>query len=254
MEVKATTSDENSFYPRERSHVFFLCKFFEKEKHAADFMAGKLYANKLSYFQSLEEQERAKRGDKHEGIIAWGQPGIVRIEIDGHDISNDLAGPASLSSNRLSEFNVVCMHAGHIRKADSRNLEDLSQIRKQLLIPTECKKFGKFAVVIKNGLEFLNRVKIAAQLKGYRETHGLVKYYDPDTFSGFFPGISGAFMKQEQFRLEREYRIVFETGSIGSDAIVLDIGNLADIAMRSTIDEINRNMKVVPGTKTDSGC
>ena len=61
-------------------------------------------------------------------------------------------------------------------------------------------------------------------------------------------------MKQEQFRLEREYRIVFETGSIGTDAIVLDIGNLADIAMRSTIDEINRNMKVVPSTKTNSGC
>ncbi len=254
MKVKATTSNENSFYPRERRHIFFLCKFFEKEKHAADFMVGRLYANKLSYFQRLEELEHAKRGDKHEGIIAWGQPGIVRIEIDGHDISNDLAGPASLSSNRLSELNVVCMHAGYFKKADNRILEDLSQIRKQLLVPAECKKFGQFAVVIKNGPEFLNRVKIAAQRKGYRETHGLVKYYDPDTFSGFFPGISGAFIKQQQFRLEREYRIVFETGSIGADAIVLDIGNLADIAMRSTLDEINRNMKVVPSTKTNSGC
>ena len=128
-------------------------------------MNGRLYANKLSYFQSLEEQDHAKRGDKHEGIIAWGQPGIVRIEIDGHDISNDLAEPASLSSNRLSEFNMVCMHAGHIRKADSRTLEDFSQIKKQLLIPTECKKFGEIAVVINNGLEFLDRVKIAAQFK-----------------------------------------------------------------------------------------
>ncbi len=127
MKVNATTSDENSSYPRERSHKYFLCKFFENEKHASDFMNGRLYANKLSYFQSLEEQDHAKRGDKHEGIIAWGQPGIVRIEIDGHDISNDLAGPASLSSNRLSEFNEVCMHEEHTQVQTTAHYAHLAQ-------------------------------------------------------------------------------------------------------------------------------
>lgn len=222
--------------------IFFLCKFFESDKYASDFLNGKLYANRLAYFRNLEETGRVARGDQHEGIFAWGQPGSIRVEINGHDMSNDLAGPASLLSDRLAAFNVICMHAGYIRPIDEQTFEDLTQIKQGLLIPEECKKFGQNTVVIKNAPEFLNRIKAAARLKGYSEAHGLVEYYNPGMFSGFFPGITGAFKKQERFRLEREYRIVLETGNIGTDAVVLDIGDIRDIAMRSTIDEINRNM------------
>ena len=244
MKAKATAPGENNSNAGPRTHIFFLCKFFDNADHASDFMNGRLFANKLSYFQNLEEPDRARRGDRHEGIVAWGQPGIIKVEINGHDFSNDLAAPASLSSNRLSEFNVICMHAGYVGNSDTRPLEDLRQIRKRLLIPEVCKKFGQIAVVIKSGPEFLNRVKVAVQLRCYREAHGLVEYYDPLTFNGFFPGISGAFRKQEKFRSEREYRIVFENGSMGTDAIVLDISHIGDIAMCSTIDEINHTMRI----------
>ena len=244
MKAKATPSGDNNSKVGPQTHIFFLCKFFDNPDHASNFMNGRLYANKLSYFQNLEEPDRARRGDRHEGIVAWGQPGIIKVEINGHDLSNDLAAPAWLSSDRLREFNVVCMHAGHVESSGTRPLEDLCQIRKRLLIPEECKKFGQIAVAIKNGPEFLNRVKVAALMNGYREAHGLVEYYDPLTFSGFFPGISGAFKKQEKFRSEREYRIVLETGSMGTDAVVLDIGHIGDIAMFSTIDEINQTMRI----------
>ena len=244
MKPEATAPGESNSNAGPRTHIFFLCKFFDNADHASDFMNGRLYANKLSYFRSLEEPDRAKRGDQHEGIVAWGQPGVIKLEINGHDLSNDLAAPVSLSADRLSEFNVICMHAGYIRDSDIPPPGDLHQIRKRLLIPEECRKFGQFAVVIKNGPEFLNRVKTAARLQRYREAHGLVEYYDPLTFNGFFPGIWGAFRKQEKFRSEREYRIVFETGSISTDAIVLEIGHIRDIAMCSTIDEINRTLKI----------
>lgn len=242
MKAKAIASGENT---EPRNHIFFLCKFFDNADHASDFMNGRLYANKLSYFQNLEEPDRAGRGDQHEGIAAWGQPGLFKVEINGHDLSNDLAAPVEVYSNRLREFNVVCMHAAHVENSGTGPLEDLRQIRKRLLIPEECKKkFGRIAVLIKNGPEFFNRIKGAALLRGYREAHGLVNYYDPLTFNGFFPGISGAFRKQEKFRSEREYRIVLETGSMCTDPIILDIGHIGDIAMYSTIDEINRTMKI----------
>lgn len=244
MKAKTIASGENNSNTGPRTHIFFLSKFFDNANHAADFMNGRLYANKLSYFQDLEEPDRATRGDPHEGIVAWGQPGVIKIEINGHDLSNDLAAPASLSSNRLGAFNVICMHAGYLTDFGTPLIEDLHQIRKRLSIPEECRKFGDIAVVIKNGPEFLNRVKVAAQRHHYREAHGLVEYYDPLTFNGFFLGISGAFRKQEKFRPEREYRIALETGSVGTGPIILNIGHIGDIAMYSTIDEINRTMRI----------
>ena len=52
-----------------RNHIFYLAKFFEKEKHAIDFMSGQLYLNKLSFFKGLEDNNSGNRGDKHEGTI-----------------------------------------------------------------------------------------------------------------------------------------------------------------------------------------
>ena len=207
-------------------------------------MHGQLYANSLSFFKSLEEGDSASRGDKHEGTIFWGQPGKIQIEINGHDMSNDLAGPASLSSNRLDQFNVVCLYAACIRNCGQELSQDLSEIRNHVLISKKCEQLGRLAVVIRNGPEFLNRVTSSAKLNGYREAHGLAKYYDPHTFSGNFPGISGAFMKQDIYRYQSEYRIVVETGNTDFGALVLNIGNISDIAMLTTIPEVNRNLKI----------
>ena len=225
-------------------HIFFLAKFFEKEKYANDFMNGRLYANRLSFFKRIEDDGGANRGDKHEGTMVWGQPGLAQIEINGHNISNDLAGPVSLSSNRLDQFNLVCLYAGNTKDYSPVPKPEISKIRSQLLISRECEQFGKYAVLIKDGPEFLNRVKRAAKSKNYREAHGLVEYYNPDTFHGNFPGISGAFMKQDKYRYQREYRIVIETGSTGISPIVLDIEGLSDITMQSNIREINQNLQV----------
>ena len=227
-----------------RHHIFFLARFFEKERHATDFMNGQLRANKLSYYKKLEEGQKDGRRDKYEGMIAWGQPGRVRIEINGHDMSSDLAGPVSLSSDRIDEFNIICLYAACIRNCGQELPQDLEEIRHHSLIPTECEKFGKYAVVITNGPEFLNRVENAAKSNSYQEAHGLVKYYDPSTYSGSFLGIRGAFMKQERYRCESEYRIVLETRIVGNGVICLNIGDIRDIAIRSTIDEINRTLEI----------
>ena len=117
------------------------------------------------------------------------------------------------------------------------------------MIPNECEKFGQYAVAIRNGPEFLKRVKKTAELHNYRIAHGLVHYYDPATFSGSFPGIMGAFMKQVKFTEEREYRIVFESRVIRPGPLELDIGDITDIAMHTTIKEMNQNLKISVGGK-----
>lgn len=210
----------------------------------SEFINGKLYANKLSYFKRLEEGDSAGRGDEHEGTIAWGQPGKIRIEISGYDISNDLAEPVSLSSNRLDQFNVLCLYAACIRDSGRDQPKNLSEIRDHVQIPEKCNQLGAFAILIRNGPEFMRRIVESAKVYGYREAHGLVKYYDPNTFSGNFLGISGAFMKQDKFRYQSEYRVVFETGNLSDEAVILNIGSISDIAMPTTISEINRSLKV----------
>ena len=225
-------------------HIFFLAKFFEKERYANDFVNGRLYANRLSFFKRIEDDGDAYRRDEHEGTIVWGQPGLAQIEINGLNLSHDLAGPVSLSSDRMDHFNVICLYSGKISNYSQGSKPKISEIRNQLIISTECEQFGQYAVLITDGPEFLNRVKKAAKLKNYREAHGLVEYYNPDTFHGNFPGISGAFMKQDKYRYQREYRFVFETGSSGISPIVLDVGDLSDITMRSNIRDINQNLQV----------
>ena len=131
-----------------------------------------------------------------------------------------------------------------IRNCGQEFSKDVSEIRNLVLIPKKWEQLGRFAIVIRNGPEFLNRVTTSAKQNGYREAHGLVKYYDPNTFSGNFPGISGAFMKQEKYRYQSEYRMVLETGNIGSGALILNIGNISDISMLTTIPEINQNLEV----------
>ena len=207
-------------------------------------MNGKMYAKKLKYFRRLEEKCEGSRGDEHEGVIAWGQPGKVEFEINGFDMSKDLAEPVSLSSYRLDELNVLCLYTGRIKNAKNGRRTDPDKIRRQLLIHERCKKFGDYVVLLTNGPEFLRRLTIAADNRGIRAAHGPVRYYDPDKFSGSFPGIRGAFMKQSAFEFQQEYRIVFEPRITIPGPLTLEIGDIRDIALRSNIEKINRNMEI----------
>ena len=54
--------------------IYFLVKVFSDKKYAEDFVNGKLFANRLSYFRKLEEEQQANRGDRHEGVVGWHQP------------------------------------------------------------------------------------------------------------------------------------------------------------------------------------
>ena len=78
------------------SVVFFLIKFFDNEDHGRDFVSGRIYANTLAKFKRLEGVDDSGRGDRNEGTIAWLQPGQGRLEINGMDITDDLAGPVQL--------------------------------------------------------------------------------------------------------------------------------------------------------------
>ena len=201
--------------------TLFLVKFFGKANHADDFVRGQIFANRLSEFKQAEDSDESGRMDRHEGTIAWLQPGIGRLTLNGMDMSDDLAGPIQIQKNWLNHLNVFCAHAAHSGDFDLANLsnDNVEALRQELMIPNECLSLGKYAVVVMNVLEFITRMRDSAQAKGYRIRWGLVKYYDPATFHGNFHDEEAAFWKQNHYSFQREYRFTMNSGSLGEEPL-----------------------------------
>ena len=221
--------------------TYFLVKFFDNEVYARDFVNGRVYANTLATFKALEGIDDSGRADRHEGTIAWLQPGHGRLEINGMDITDDLAGPTQLQKSWLDYLHVFCLHAAHsgsldLAKVSNVNIEEL---RRQLIIPDECRALGKHAVVVKDVPEFVRRMEAAAQRKGYRTTRGLVRYYDPESFHGNFRDVESIFHKQDRHSYQREFRFVIDRGLVSASPLILEIGDLRDITQRFDSAELN---------------
>ena len=220
--------------------IFFFVKFFKEKLHANQFVGGKLYANRLSYFKGIEY---SNRGDKHEGAILL-QPDRTRIKINGRDITGDLAGATEIQMNWTNNLNVFCMYAAHSGDQDTIAVDSLSDFNKMMEIPNDCLKFGSHAVVITNASELMKRVKAAALLENYGVHARLVKYYNRRRFHGGSPEeIEPIFNKRDEYQHQNEYRIAI-TGVEGNAPLILDIGDISDISIRMNAADINRSLKI----------
>ena len=185
--------------------VFFLVKFFDNPDHADKFVHGQIFARKLSEFKKDEDGDESGRMDRHEGTTDWLQPGNIRLTINGRDISDDLAGPIQIQKNWLNHLNVFCLHAAHSGDLDLASLsnDNIESLRQELMIDDRCLSLGKYAAVVTNVSEFINRMESSARAKGYRIGRGLVKYYDPATFHRSFRDVESVFWKQDQYSYQR---------------------------------------------------
>ncbi|MFC1507836.1 hypothetical protein ACFL5R_01190 [Pseudomonadota bacterium] len=223
--------------------IFFLVKIFDDKKYATDFVSGKLFANRLSYFRKLEEAEGANRGDRHEGVVSWLQPDQVQIVINGRTLT-DLAGPVSIKKNWHDHLNVFCIYAAHSGDFKSITHENLADFKKQLEIPDDCLKLGKHAVLVTNFTQFIERVKSAVQENNYGLNAGLVDYYNSETFSGNFTEEEAVFKKRDEYEHQKEYRFVIDSGIEGKNPIFLDIGDISDITMHCNVADVNKYLEI----------
>ena len=196
--------------------IFLLVKFFDASDHAEKFVRGQIFARRLSAFKKDEDGDESGRMDRHEGTTGWLQPENIRLTINGMDLSDDLAGPLQIQAGWLNDLNVFCLHAAHTGDLDLASLsnDNIEILRQKLTIPDECFLLGKYAVVVRNVPEFIDRMESAARAKGYRIAKGLVKYYDPATFHGNFRDVESVFQKQERCSYQREFRFVIDTGFV----------------------------------------
>ena len=223
------------------STIFFLVKFCNKKSYADDLVQGRVHFSRLSEFKKNECGKSIGRIDRHEGSTTWLQPGNLRLKLNGMDISNDLAGPLTIQMNWLNHLHIFCMHAVHSSNLDMAKFtnSEIEELRNELKVPDDCLSLGEYAVVVKNVSEFINRMEGAASAMGYRFTRGLVRYFKPETYHGYFQDVESIFWKRGSYSFQREFRFLIDSRTMDGCPRILDIGNIEDITLQFRSNELN---------------
>ena len=234
--------------------ILFLVKVFEREEYANDFLMGKMFINPLSYFKKIEGDDG--RGDEYEGAIIFPlESAIITLKPNDpetgesweHTLTREsgLAAAPVVQPNWFDHINVFCMYAGHTGDFLNISSDNIQDFKKQLEIPDDCISLGRYAVVITNVTEFIKRVDTAAEQNRYGILRHLVKYYDPEV--GTPPAqsdIETIFNKRKEFEYQREFRFAIDTCTMEDNSIILDIGDIGDIAYATDTADVNQQLCV----------
>lgn len=206
-----------------------LVKLFPCQYKADYFRSGKLYCNRLSYFRDLE---LGKRADPNEGIILLPDTATITITLADRSkrisISReDLVAPAAITPSRLSFLNIFCMYQAHCMELENQVAGDklacMFEISKKCVM-----EFGRYAVIITDVQEFLDRVKIMAKAKCRGYGYAQVKYEEAPIDQ--VNSVMAAFYKSTKFSYQQEYRFAFDIDTKNNKAVGLDIGSIQDIS------------------------
>lgn len=94
----------------------------------------------------------------------------------------------------------------------------------EFMLDPRCANFGTHFVIIKHLPKFFTRMEQALTTAGLEYDHGLVKYYDEQTYSGNL----SVFYKPKTFAYQQELRFHVQT-TLG-EPLILQLGSLVDIA------------------------
>lgn len=202
---------------------------FSTNEYITSLRQGNLYMNSVEYFRKCDSLLHADlyegadflhQADKIQSIIIE-SPSFKKITLSKDTgLINFMAGKNSNYST-----NIFCMYLWRIYK-DQPNK---NKIDRKLF------SFGDTALIMLNSNEFINRVKRALESKNYYFTHGKVKYFDEDAYSGKV----GLFRKRKSLEYMSEYRIAVNV-EMNNKPYTLSIGDISDISIIIKSEEINK--------------
>ena len=209
-----------------------LVKFLTEEAYLRDLLDGKVYANRLSCFKKIEESNDTGRGDSHEDVVAWYQPDRGVLKLDAVDIMPYIDRPIEFHSQQLDHLNLFCTTYGSIEDDVLNSLSgvDPDELNNALVVSGDLRSMGHNAVVITDIGEFILRMKKAAGKRGFVIGHKPVDYYDPDSYHGAMSLTDALFRKQDRYRYQNEFRFVIHTQHAGREPVILEIGDIRDVA------------------------
>lgn len=154
---------------------------FGSEENLKKLQAGQLYMKNLKYYVDLEKTTDDEAvGDKYDGQMVLQDVKISMYTVDTHEFIAQFDAPAASMNLGYLECPVFCMFMFDYRNHVEEQLNGDSLTVKYQFTEEQLEKmpnFGESVLIIKNGDEFVSRVKKGLLDAGYGFTRDHVQYY-----------------------------------------------------------------------------
>lgn len=208
---------------------------FGYEKNLKKLQAGQLYMKNLKYYVDLEKATDDEAvGDKYDGQMVLQDVKISMYTVDTHEFVAQFDAPSASMNLGYLECPVFCMfmfdYRNHVEEyLSGDNLTVKYQFTEEQL--AKMPNFGDSVLIIKNGDEFINRVKKGLLDAGYDFTKDHVQYYGFNNLEHLKQvqrdNSRIAFWKREKYSYQQEYRLLVH--DFVDDYLSVDIGDISDI-------------------------
>jgi hypothetical protein len=243
--------------------IYCLIKIYDIEEHAKAFInAGEMYCKTLKKFKEIEDG--TNRGDRFEGASHWFQAKDIKmsLSISKNDevlysidnVESDMAGPTVLQPTAFDDFNIFCMYAIIIEDFEERYSTEAEKkllkerinksIAKQIQIDSRCQYFGDHAVVIFQVERFIKTIISYAKNNNMKICHGLVEYFDDESFTGTLKGIDAIFRKRKSYEFQNEFRFAINTNNKTQQPLIIKVGALNEFAFIGPLKDIIERQKI----------
>ena len=189
-----------------------LCRCFDSEEHANEFLDGKIRMMSLEYYRKKEADENGRK-DKFEGTQKLWQGQHTTIKIFGHTISGDNGlGFVQIRTDDFEQNTKICCCTMLQLANNEINVDSLMKFN----LP--------YCVIFTDAKAFLLQYINAAKEKNISAKAKAISFYDEKTYSGDLD----EFMKPKAFEWQNEFRLALYTEQI--EPVYLEIGDLHKIA------------------------
>lgn len=217
---------------------------FGSEENLKKLQAAQLYMKNLKYYVDLEKTtDDEDVGDKYDGQMVLQDIKINMYTVDTNKFIAQFNAPTASMDLGYLQCPVFCMFMFDYRNHVEEHLDGENLTVKYQFTEEQLKKmpnFGDSVLIIKNGDEFVNRVKKGLLNAGYGFTRDHVQYYAFNNVEHLKQVQKDnsriAFWKRDKYSYQQEYR--FLVHDFVDDYLSVDIGDISDITQLLRTEEL----------------
>ena len=227
-----------------------LLKFVGQSEYADSFLDGKLYMNTLHYFWNDYKLVVLPRDTED---CLEGCAGISDIKVIKRDFGDQAINACMARAVGYQYCNVLCFYKLDTAFLPSFSSENLLRMR----------TFGNYVIIIDDKEEFIRRIDRKVKNLNYKYLCGEVKYRNPKFIEDIndqhhifaraekyydlrnidIASKRDCFTKTERYSNQNEWRLAIYRGVQETEAYILDIGEMRDIAHKIDINMILEELK-----------
>lgn len=214
------------------------------EENLKKLQSGELYMKNLQYYVDLEKGTSDENvGDMYDGQMLLRDVKISMYSVDTNRFLGQIIAPKASMNLGYLKCPVFCMYMFDYRNHTSEELNgNILKVRYQFTEEQleKLPNFGTHALIIKNGNEFVDRVKNGLLANNIGYTRDSVQYYACNNLE-HLKQVNGdnsriAFWKRDKYAYQQEYRFLAHTEV--DDFLSINIGDISDITELISMDEL----------------